>query len=98
MCTVFFPSGQQVTEQLFGRHSTAILQGMWVIALILVGLLGVIQISLTLVFYHDLAVMSWIGPGTTIAKLSLMQIGAGLVGVFVFVGELAYGRRERWGY
>lgn len=67
---------------------------MWVLALLLLGVAGLLELSLTLYFYRELTEMGaieWVGPGTPVAVLSVVGIGLGFVGVVGLVAELITG-------
>ena len=67
----------------------------------LLGVAGLLEISLMLYFYRELTetgAIEWVGPGTAIAVLSVVGTGLGFVGAVGLVAELIIGRCPLRGY
>ncbi|HEX6962759.1 MAG TPA: hypothetical protein VF175_12890 [Lacipirellula sp.] len=74
---------------------------MWVLVLLLLGVLGLLYMSLTLAFYGPLVaagIMDWVGPGTPIAQLSVLFVVLGFVGSVGFLVELVHENRRYRGF
>jgi hypothetical protein len=74
---------------------------MWVLIFMLLGILGSAYLSATLYFYRELSesgAMEWMGPGTAVARLSVLCFLLGIVGVFGFVVQALSGKREHLAY